>query len=159
MKSSKGITLTSLAITIVLTLILATIVIKTSIHSLKTMQLENFKSKIEEVQRKVDEISSSYDNYKKVNVDASYKEYFESKFGSSPGFLKDNEGLAKELLETKENLNNNKESELIFYFKENRIKPDKKSYNYKSTIFYILILTSKQINPRINYLFGHRKQI
>ena len=122
MKNNKGITLISLGVTIVLIFLLATIVITTSIQSLRRMSLENFKYELEEVQRKVDEVVSDYAIYRKTNSSATYENYFTNKFGTSPSLLKNNEEKAEAVILANPILNTNKESDLVFYFTEKDVK-------------------------------------
>lgn len=122
MKNNKGIALISLAITIVFIFLLATIVITTSIQSLRRMSLENFKNELEEVQRKVDEKAKDYANFKKINATATYKDYFINIFGTAPNFLKDNEKKAEAVIKANPLLETNKKSDLVFYFTEKDVK-------------------------------------
>jgi Tfp pilus assembly protein PilE len=89
MSNSKGVTLISIVVTITVLIILASITAVASKDAYTQMKFEKFKAKLEEVQKKVDEISTDYGVYLKNTTDTkpSYANYFISKFGTSPSIF------------------------------------------------------------------------
>jgi Tfp pilus assembly protein PilE len=94
MKKDDGITLISLVTTVILIIILASMTTVASMGSYKEIKLENFKAQLEEVQKKVNEISADYGLYKTDSSvikkyagstsAPSYTTYFSDKFGGTP---------------------------------------------------------------------------
>ncbi|MCI8309185.1 MAG: hypothetical protein HFJ45_03035 [Clostridia bacterium] len=123
MKNDKGVTLVFLVTTIIIMFIIAAVTGIASMRTYYDMQFETFKAKLEEVQKKVNEISEDYGLYTKTNNSASYADYFKSKFsGSAPDLLKNNLAKVTDVLNSNSTLNTNKESDFVLYFTENDVK-------------------------------------
>lgn len=129
MKDSNGVTLISLIGTIVIIMFLIGLAITTSMKSFDKMRLESFKSELEEIQRKVDEISTDYNVAIKTNSDLTYTMYFKERHSeTAPRLLLEFEEDEKisvliKQYELKDLYKNElKDKESTFYFDKNDIK-------------------------------------
>jgi len=121
MRNNKGITLISLVSTVLLVIILAAITALTSMDSYNQMKFETFKARMEELQRKTDEVSADYQKYIKdktvAEASKNYKAYFASKYGESPIALADVTDTTKySSLFTKESIDKDLHSGEVFTF-------------------------------------------
>ncbi len=79
MRRNKGITLISLAVTIAIILILATISVHTGIEAYKMMQVQNFVAEMKVIQARVNQVTEEYDSWKENgNTTKSLDDYIES---------------------------------------------------------------------------------
>lgn len=69
MKQEKGITLIALMVTIIVMIIIASIAIKTGLDSLDETELQGFYTQLDIVQKKVDEIVISNENYNLLGIE------------------------------------------------------------------------------------------
>jgi Tfp pilus assembly protein PilE len=126
MRKSKGVTLISVVTTVLVLIILAAVTAVTSMDAYNQMRFETFKEKLEEVQKKVNEISSDYGVYLKKNSGDTYANYFASKFnGSWPQYFSQvytNSKFANVLASNSTLANNASSSTTLFYFKESDVE-------------------------------------
>jgi Tfp pilus assembly protein PilE len=125
MRKSKGVTLISVVTTVLILIILAAITAVTSMDAYNQMKFETFKEKLEEVQKKVNEISSDYGVYLKKNSGGTYANYFASKFeGSYPQYFSQvyNNSKFDKVKEAKSILANDVLSSTLFYFQESDVE-------------------------------------
>lgn len=121
MRNQNGVTLISLGVTIIILIVLASITVITSVQSYKEMRFQTFKSQLEEIQIKVDEICEDYKIFKKeVGADTTYSEYFLAKFNSVPTLFdkSDTTKVADLLTEHDEFIDH---TGFVFYFNQDEV--------------------------------------
>lgn len=124
MKKQEGITLIFLTVTIVILLVLAGIVITSSIDMYKKMRYENYLAQLEELQGAVDKICEKYKSEGYISYADPIEGFFIEKYSKIPGTLSvaTNKDNAQKIISKYFSNNSDFHSGYVFYFYSTQIE-------------------------------------